>query len=71
MCSNNFILQLVQIAEDILEQLVHDEHEPHLNFLSRVYLSKTTAVCAAYKKYCNGIKRADCVLVSEFSIRNI
>ncbi|EDX16934.1 GD16368 [Drosophila simulans] len=36
-----------------------------MNFASRVYLSKTTAICAAYKKYCNGIKRADCVLVNK------
>ncbi|KAH8235964.1 hypothetical protein KR032_011630 [Drosophila birchii] len=69
--------ELLRIAEDILEQLCNsqDHHqqqqqqqpdqEPHMNFASRVYLSKTTAICAAYKKYCNGIKRADCVLVNK------
>ncbi|XP_033246938.1 uncharacterized protein LOC108164652 isoform X1 [Drosophila miranda] len=67
--------ELLRIAEDILEQLCsgdqHQHHhqqqepEPQMNFASRVYLSKTTAICAAYKKYCNGIKRADCVLVNK------
>ncbi|KAH8250483.1 hypothetical protein KR038_003447 [Drosophila bunnanda] len=67
--------ELLRIAEDILEQLCssqdqqhqhqQSDQEPHMNFASRVYLSKTTAICAAYKKYCNGIKRADCVLVNK------
>lgn len=59
--------ELLRISEDILEQLCSNEQEqePHMNFASRVYLSKTTAICAAYKKYCNGIKRADCVLVNK------
>ncbi|XP_017478150.1 PREDICTED: uncharacterized protein LOC108367948 [Rhagoletis zephyria] len=57
--------ELVRISEDILEQLCNDDQEPQMNFASRVYLSKTTAICAAYKKYCNGIKRADCVLVNK------
>nr|NP_570001.5 Protostome-specific GEF, isoform F [Drosophila melanogaster]AAF45777.5 Protostome-specific GEF, isoform F [Drosophila melanogaster] len=60
--------ELLRIAEDILEQLCssdQQDQEPQMNFASRVYLSKTTAICAAYKKYCNGIKRADCVLVNK------
>ncbi|XP_050331723.1 serine-rich adhesin for platelets-like isoform X3 [Bactrocera neohumeralis] len=57
--------ELLRISEDILEQLCNDDQEPQMNFASRVYLSKTTAICAAYKKYCNGIKRADCVLVNK------
>ncbi|XP_055390455.1 uncharacterized protein LOC129619296 isoform X2 [Condylostylus longicornis] len=59
--------ELMRISEDILEQLVNEnnEQDPQMNFTSRVYLSKTTAICAAYKKYCNGIKRADCVLVNK------
>lgn len=56
--------ELLQISEDIIEQLLQNDHDPQIHFASRVYLSKTTAVCAAYKKYCNGLKRADCVLVS-------
>ncbi|XP_055855925.1 serine-rich adhesin for platelets isoform X2 [Episyrphus balteatus] len=57
--------ELRRISEDILDQLINDDQEPQINFTSRVYLSKTTAICAAYKKYCNGIKRADCVLVNK------
>lgn len=56
-------MQILRLSEDILDQLVQDEHEPQINFISRVYLSKKMSICAAYKKYCSGLKRADCVLV--------
>lgn len=59
------IEEILRLSEDIMEQLVHDDHEPQINFASRVYLSKSTALCAAYKRYCNGLKRADCVLVNK------
>lgn len=59
------IEEILRLSEDIMEQLVHEDHEPpQVTFASRVYLSKSTALCAAYKRYCNGLKRADCVLVS-------
>lgn len=57
------IEEILRLSEDIMEQLVIDDQEPQINFASRVYLSKSTALCAAYKRYCNGLKRADCVLV--------
>lgn len=57
--------ELVQLSEDILEQILQNEHrDPAMHYVSRVYLSKSLALSAAYKKYCNGIKRSDCVLVS-------
>lgn len=59
------IEEILRLSEDILEQLIPDEHEPQITFASRVYLSKSTAFCVAYKKYCNGLKRADCVLVNK------
>ncbi|XP_038107189.1 uncharacterized protein LOC6035972 isoform X4 [Culex quinquefasciatus] len=57
--------ELSRISEDILEQIIQDETEPQIHFASRVYVSKCTALCAAYKKYCNGLKKADCVLVNK------
>ncbi|KFB44000.1 AGAP004701-PA-like protein [Anopheles sinensis] len=57
--------ELSRISEDILEQIIQDDTEPHIHFASRVYLSKSTALCAAYRKYCNGLKKADCVLVNK------
>ncbi|XP_058054825.1 uncharacterized protein LOC131206324 [Anopheles bellator] len=57
--------ELSRISEDILEQVVQDETELQIHFASRVYLSKSTALCAAYRKYCNGLKKADCVLVNK------
>lgn len=62
------IEEILRLAEDILEQIMIDNLEPQLLFAARVYFSKSTAFCAAYKKYCNGLKRADCVLVSLFFI---
>lgn len=55
--------EILRLSEDILEQLITEDQDPQLNFSSRVYASKSTAICAAYKRYCNGLKRADCVLV--------
>uniref|UniRef100_A0A182QV88 Uncharacterized protein n=1 Tax=Anopheles farauti TaxID=69004 RepID=A0A182QV88_9DIPT len=57
--------ELSRISEDILEQIIQDETEPQIHFASRVYLSKSTAICVAYRKYCNGLKKADCVLVNK------
>ncbi|XP_037038214.1 uncharacterized protein LOC119075772 isoform X1 [Bradysia coprophila] len=57
--------EILRLSEDILEQLVTEDQDPQLNFASRVYVSKSTAICAAYKRYCNGLKRADCVLVNK------
>lgn len=56
--------ELNQISEDILEQLLQNDRDPQTLFASKVYLTKAMAICVAYKKYCNGLKRADCVLVS-------
>lgn len=58
------IEEILRLSEDILEQIMSDDQEPQVQFSSRIYLSKSTTFCAAYKKYCNGLKRADCVLVS-------
>lgn len=62
--------EILRLSEDILDQLVQDEHEPQINFISRVYLSKKMSICAAYKKYCSGLKRADCVLVRKHFFLN-
>jgi hypothetical protein len=62
--------ELHQISEDILDQLLQNR-EPLILYASRVYLSKSMAVCVAYKKYCNGLKRADCVLVKKIIIKSI
>ncbi|XP_050092653.1 uncharacterized protein LOC126575807 [Anopheles aquasalis] len=57
--------ELSRISEDILEQVIQNETEFRIHFASRVYLSKSTAICVAYRKYCNGLKKADCVLVNK------
>lgn len=47
----------MRISEDILEQLLQEDGEPHIHFASRVYVSKTTAICGKCSvlmlKFCN------------------
>ncbi|KAG5674024.1 hypothetical protein PVAND_004015 [Polypedilum vanderplanki] len=57
--------ELMHLSEDILEQILQNDHDPQMHFASRVYLSKSMALCAAYKRYCSGLKRADCVLLNK------
>lgn len=60
---NPYIFQLLRLSEDILEQLVMEDGEIHFQSVASVYLSKLPQIISLYKAYCNGLKRADCVLV--------
>lgn len=59
------IEEIFHLSEEMLEQLLLDDRVPSVNFASKIYLSKSIAFSTAYKKYCNGLKRADCVLVNK------
>lgn len=56
---------IFQLSEELLDQLLRDDRVPTVIVASNIYLSKSLALAAAYKKYCNGLKRADCVLVNK------
>ncbi|KAK5649320.1 hypothetical protein RI129_000349 [Pyrocoelia pectoralis] len=57
--------EIHRISEDILECLVPDDGEPQIYLLLKVYHAKLTEIIMAYKRYCSGIKKADCILVNK------
>lgn len=54
----------MRITEDILDCLVQDDGDYQANALLRTYHAKVSEITCAYKKYCSGIKKADCVLAN-------
>lgn len=59
------VLQLLHITEDILDRVFLDDGEPQLHLIPRTYHSKLDEITTAYKKYCSGIKMADCILANK------
>ncbi|CAH0722206.1 unnamed protein product, partial [Brenthis ino] len=59
------IEEIFRLSEDILDQVVQDDTEIQTSTVVAVYLQKTPAFLSLYKKYCLGLKRADCVLVKK------
>ncbi|XP_045489999.1 uncharacterized protein LOC111000695 isoform X1 [Pieris rapae] len=59
------IEEIFRLSEEILEQVVQDDGEIQTSTVVAVYLQKTSAFLSLYKKYCLGLKRADCVLVKK------
>ncbi|CAG5035301.1 unnamed protein product [Parnassius apollo] len=59
------IEEIFRLSEDILDQVVQDEGEIQTSTVVAVYLQKTPVFLSLYKKYCLGLKRADCVLVKK------
>lgn len=60
-----FKFQLLRITEDIIEALVLDDGEPQVQLLPKTYESKLYEIITAYKRYCSGLKKADCVLAAK------
>ncbi|XP_053600694.1 uncharacterized protein PsGEF isoform X4 [Plodia interpunctella] len=59
------IEEIIRLSEDILDQVVQEESEIQTSTVVAVYLQKTPVFLSLYKKYCLGLKRADCVLVKK------
>ncbi|CAH2100361.1 unnamed protein product [Euphydryas editha] len=59
------IEEIFRLSEDILDQVVQDDGEIQTSTVVAVYLQKTPIFISLYKKYCLGLKRADCVLVKK------
>ncbi|CAH2989797.1 unnamed protein product [Chilo suppressalis] len=59
------IEEIFRLSEDILDQVVQDDGEIQTSTVVAVYLQKTPVFLSLYKKYCLGLKRADCVLVKK------
>lgn len=58
-------MQILRITEDILDHLVQDDGEPQILLLVRTYYIKLHDIISAYKRYCAGIKKADCILANK------
>ncbi|CAH2242441.1 jg20442 [Pararge aegeria aegeria] len=59
------IEEIFRLSEDILDQIVQDDGEIQTSTVVAVYLQKASVFLSLYKKYCLGLKRADCVLVKK------
>ncbi|XP_026501209.2 uncharacterized protein Psgef isoform X1 [Vanessa tameamea] len=59
------IEEIFRLSEDILDQVVQDDGEIQTSTVVAVYLQKTPVFLSLYRKYCLGLKRADCVLVKK------
>ncbi|XP_048004720.1 uncharacterized protein LOC125240727 isoform X2 [Leguminivora glycinivorella] len=57
--------EILRLSEDILDQVVQDDGEIQTSTVVAVYLQKASVFLSLYKKYCLGLKRADCVLVKK------
>ncbi|XP_072935296.1 uncharacterized protein PsGEF isoform X2 [Epargyreus clarus] len=59
------IEEIFRLSEEVLDQVVQDDGEIQTSTVVAVYLQKTPVFLSLYKKYCLGLKRADCVLVKK------
>lgn len=57
--------QLLRITEEILEAVVPEVGDIHIDLVISTYKAKLQEITSAYKRYCTGIKRADCVLANK------
>lgn len=63
-------LQILRITEDILDIVAPEDGDPHLRLLLNTYHNKLGEMTSAYKRYCSGIKKADCILASKTKSSN-
>jgi hypothetical protein len=64
-CNSKNTLQILRITEDVLDHLLQEDGEPHIHNLIRTYHTKLNEITTAYRRYCSGIKKADCVLANK------
>ncbi|KAJ8954989.1 hypothetical protein NQ318_000421 [Aromia moschata] len=57
--------EILRITENILDHLVQEDGEPQIHLLVRTYHMKLHEITSAYKRYCSGIKKADCILANK------
>ncbi|XP_017779494.1 PREDICTED: uncharacterized protein LOC108564844 isoform X3 [Nicrophorus vespilloides] len=56
--------ELLRITEDVLDILVQEDGDYQTHLLLRTYHMKLNEMTGAYKRYCSGIQKADCVLAN-------
>ncbi|XP_054270896.1 uncharacterized protein LOC128991751 [Macrosteles quadrilineatus] len=57
--------ELLRLTEDLLEMMIQEEGEHFGMSVGRIYLRKMTAMMSGYRRYCCGLKKADCLLVEK------
>ncbi|CAH2004683.1 unnamed protein product [Acanthoscelides obtectus] len=57
--------EILRITEDILDTLIQEDGEPQIHLLVRTYHMKLHEITTGYRKYCSGIKKADCILANK------
>nr|XP_022900553.1 uncharacterized protein LOC111413719 isoform X2 [Onthophagus taurus] len=62
--------ELLHITEEILEHLVQEDGDSQVHILPKIYFAKLSEMTSAYKKYCSGIKKSDCVLANKLKNSN-
>lgn len=62
---NGFVFQILRITEDILDNLVSEDGDQQIQLLVRIYRMKLHDIMSVYKRYCSGIKKADCILANK------
>lgn len=50
--------------------MLQEDGDYHLNILLRTYNNKLNEITTSYKRYCTGIKKADCVLANKSKSSN-
>ncbi|XP_056640815.1 uncharacterized protein LOC130447811 [Diorhabda sublineata] len=56
--------EILQLTEDLLDHLIQD-NELQTHLLVKTYFVKLQEIKTIYKKYCSGIKKADCILANK------
>ncbi|KAK9730820.1 PDZ domain [Popillia japonica] len=62
--------ELLRISEDIVDSLMPEDGEPQFHLLGVTYQSKLSEIMTAYRKYCSGIKKSDCILANKMKNSN-
>lgn len=66
----SIFFQILRLTEDILDHVIGEDGEPSVLAVIPTYQSKVHEITTAYKRYCTGIKRADCVLAGKMKNAN-
>ncbi|XP_025832113.1 uncharacterized protein LOC108734687 isoform X2 [Agrilus planipennis] len=62
--------EILKISEDILDNIVQEDGEQSIQNVPFAFYRKLAEFTTAYRKYCSGIKKADCVLADRTKYAN-
>ncbi|KAG8323074.1 hypothetical protein J6590_013067 [Homalodisca vitripennis] len=57
--------ELLRLTEDVLEMMIQEEGDRFGSSVGRIFLRKMSAIISGYRRYCSGLKKADCLLVEK------